>query len=124
MMLVMLALGVSFVSCSDDDEPISAAEAIIGTYSGEVQRLSDGTTGTGYVTLTRASENAVFLTLFKCETLDIELTGNYELNIAGNNNSYKLTTGSNYQITGSVINQRIELTVNISGRTYVFSGNK
>lgn len=126
MWLMIVAMSVSFVGCGDDDEPTTDyAGVIAGTYSGDLRRMSDGTTKPGYVILTRVSETTVFLTLLKSESLNIDLQENYELNIIENNGSYKLTTGSNYQISGFVTGKRLELTaVFASGHTFVFSGSK
>lgn len=126
MMIAMLALSVSFSSCGggDDDDP-APADAVVGTYSGTISNMYSGEEGTGYVTLTRASDTTVFLTLFKSEALAINVTGSYELNVADNGNgTYRLSSATTYQISGSVSGKTLDMTAVISGKTCVFNGTK
>ena len=125
MMIAMLAMSVSFSSCGDDsDEPVPS-DAVVSTYSGSVENMYWGKSGQGYVTFTRASDTTVFLTLFKSEALGINVTGNYEINVASiGNRTYQLSSATSYQIKGSVNDKSLNLTVVVDDETLVFNGTR
>ena len=46
------------------------------------------------------------------------------MNVSENGDTYRLSTATSYQISGNVSRNTLDMTVVISGKTYVFNGTK
>lgn len=91
-MIAVIALGVLFTACSGDDEVITfdqtAGEGIIGEYTGEWLRISEGDTARAEGTLSFTKIEGDYLTQVNavCTTLEINLTSPANVSHANKDN--------------------------------------
>ncbi len=126
MLLVMVAMSVSFAGCSDDDEEtvLNSAQRIEGDYVGTLKPMGyTDEPARAYVTLTRRANDAVS---FKCtcETFDVD-PDPVILNIEERNGGVMyLTSESSYSIEGTCTQNSLSITFSLGGTEWFFSGTK
>lgn len=122
MLLMMVAMSVSFSSCGDDEDvPEESATVIAGDYSGTLSVMGYTDQFTAYVTLTRKSSDAVGCVV-DCDEIDLHISS-VILDIADNGGSYGLSSTSK-AVNGSVTGKSLNLTFKAGSYTYTFYGNK
>lgn len=124
-LLAILAC-VSFVGCTEEkpmDEVAVSTEAIAGNYVGTLKILGyTDEPQRAYVTLTRRSSDVVAFEV-SCENFQIDLDA-YNLVVTESKGVVTLNSESGYSISGSITNDILTVTFQISTETFLFTGKK
>ena len=115
--VALLALGTSFVACSDDDEVSSSLNAsqtpeiaAEGTYSGEWVQILDGDSvwSSGSIIITRTDPAYCADITFNCEDFSLTQTSVANITYAGNTESFVFGNSSTENGLGTSFTGRID----------------